>query len=242
MRSLALLACLASLVLSRSAEARLFRQTYGATVPTADGGCTWNPNQDYFVPRSCDTGQYGLYSSCKKSHYLSPACARLHPLYEGYCSPYAGWHYLRRDHVYAKHCGCTPLACERGPWRLDKCRKGCFVLRSTGACGPCPSCNNPQGAVGFCGAGAAEPVGSPEWQAPCDCLGGELPHVEPLAGAPLGKLPIAMLGASRMGGGATAPIAGTGAPNILPMMGVTPAPSAGGMTGGMTGNPWPPGF
>jgi hypothetical protein len=103
------------------AEARLFWQTYGATVP-ADGGCgcSWNVNQDYFVPRTCANGQYGLFSACKCSHYLSPACKYLSPIYTGYCTPYSSCHYRRKDCVYKERCGCTPLKCEYGPWHLQK--------------------------------------------------------------------------------------------------------------------------
>ena len=89
------------------AEGRLFYQTYGATVAAPGGCCAWNVNQDYFVPRYCESGRYGLLSSCKTSHTTSAACRRDHPIYHGYCSPYGSCHYCWRNHVYKAHCGCT---------------------------------------------------------------------------------------------------------------------------------------
>ena len=116
MRSPALLSLLIFCGWATQAEARLFWQTYGSVVPTANGGCTWNTNSDYFIPRHCDTCNYGLYSPCKHDCTTSPACRKCHALYPGYCSPYGCWHYCRRDHVYARKCGCCPNAyC--GPYR-----------------------------------------------------------------------------------------------------------------------------
>jgi hypothetical protein len=126
MRLSVLFAAALALVPAASAHARLFRQTYGATVPTADG-CAWNINQDYFVPRHCDSCRYDLFSACKTGHTRSPACRHLHPVHEGYCTPYGACRYRWRDHVYKKYCGCTPLRHTYGPWKLEKCRKhgGC---------------------------------------------------------------------------------------------------------------------
>lgn len=100
---------------TKPVEARLFRQTFGATVPTADG-CVWNINQDYFVPRHDDSCRYGLFSSCKTSHTTSPASRRAHPLWPGYTTPYGPCRYAWRDHVYQAYCGCAPLAVCFKPW------------------------------------------------------------------------------------------------------------------------------
>ena len=116
------------------AEARLFWQTYGATV-TAHDGCAWNIDQDYFVPRTCDAGRYALLSPCKCDHGTSPACRRLHPVYTGYCTPYGACHYSWRDCVYRSHCGCTPLRVQDDDGRSMKCRKPCYVLRDPYSCG-----------------------------------------------------------------------------------------------------------
>lgn len=122
------------------AEARLFTQTYGSVVPTADGGCAWNTNSDYFVPRHCDTCRYGLYSPCKCDCTTSPACRRCHALYPGYCSPYGCFHYCWRNHVYARKCGCCPVA-YHGPYRPGcgphLCQRG--VMCSGGMC-PAEGC------------------------------------------------------------------------------------------------------
>lgn len=106
------------LVGAPSAHARLFWKTYGSVVPAVcpDGscGCTWNVNQDYFVPRHSDSTRYGLFSPCKHSHTRSPACKTAHPLYPGYCSIYGKCHYAWRNHVYRCHCGCCPIKPYRG--------------------------------------------------------------------------------------------------------------------------------
>ena len=144
MPRLALIAALTTLLMPATADARLFWQTYGATTVGAEGGCHWNLNQDYFVPRHCDSCQYGLFSACKADHSLSPACKNLHPVYAGYCTPYGSCRYKWRDHVYKKHCGCTPLRCEHGPWHLEKCRKHALVKRhaSTGCTGGSDGCSS----------------------------------------------------------------------------------------------------
>ncbi len=176
MRRFALLALATTFAAPTAAHARLFWQTYGSTVP-APGGCAWNLNSDYFVPRTCNVGRYDLFSPCKSSHSLSPACRNLHPVYGGYCTPYGSWHYLRRDHISKKHCGCTPLRHEYGSWHLDKCRKHCHVLRPAAqpACGESYACE-------VCGLDA-------------------IPNVEPLGGETLGTV-VAMAGALRTSGGA----------------------------------------
>jgi len=118
MRYIVLLSLAAGLVWPSLAEARLFRQTYGAIVPTGDStGCQWNVNQDYFVPRHQCTCRYGLFSPCKLSCSRSAACRSCHPLYPGYCHIYTPCRYLWRDHVYRAHCGCKPIRAYHGPWR-----------------------------------------------------------------------------------------------------------------------------
>ncbi|MAT70745.1 MAG: hypothetical protein CMJ58_14615 [Planctomycetaceae bacterium] len=162
------------------AEARLFWTTFGATVPTADG-CAWNVNQDYFVPRHCDTCRYGLYSACKASRSISPACHHLHPLYPGYCTPYGACRYRWRDHTYKVHCGCTPLSCYYGPWRNTSCKHGCRRRTNAANCG----CGC--GAATLC-YGTALPADLGE---PCSvCRSGELPNVETFGGQRLGSLPL----------------------------------------------------
>ena len=119
------------------AEARLFWQTYGSMVPTGDG-CQWNTNSDYFVPRTCDSCRYGLYSPCKKNCATSPACRREHAIYPGYCSPYGCFHYAGRNHIYGRRCGCTPVA-YRGPYRT-----GCQPCSDSGyQGGTCPEAGAP---------------------------------------------------------------------------------------------------
>jgi len=109
-----------SLTASTEAQARLFWQTYGATVPAAEGACNWNVNQDYFVPRHPASCRYELYSPCKSSRYRSPACKSCHPIYSGYCNIYGPCHYRHRNHVYQAYCGCSPVpigcgtGCQRG--------------------------------------------------------------------------------------------------------------------------------
>ncbi len=124
MRPLVLLTLIAALLGANTAQARLFWQTYGSVVPADDCGssCTWNWNQDYFVPRHCSSCRYGLFSPCKTSRTTSPACKWRHPFYPGYCGIYGPCHYGRRDHVYDCHCGCGPV------------RYGCYlpVLRPDG--------------------------------------------------------------------------------------------------------------
>ncbi len=120
MRPLALLTLCFSLVLASTAEARLFWQTYGSTIPAGNGcgtGCTWNWNQDYFIPRHGSTGRYGLYSPCKTSRTTSPASIGDHPRYPGYCNIYGPSHSRRRNHVYQSYCGCTPMEATCVPWR-----------------------------------------------------------------------------------------------------------------------------
>lgn len=115
MRSPALVLLMLIAAWAPPAEARLFWQTYGSMVPTAEG-CQWNTNSDYFVPRYCDSGRYGLFSPAKRACTTSPACRRCHALYPGYCSPYGCFHYCRLNHIYARKCGCSPVA-YRGPYR-----------------------------------------------------------------------------------------------------------------------------
>ncbi len=124
MRYLPWLVLAISLVLASTAEARLFWQTYGSTVPAADGsGCHWNWNQDYFVPRYPSSCHYGLYSPCKSSRSTSPACRSGHPLHPGYCGIYGPCHYRRRNRVYGVHCGCSPILLNRAA--TSGCSAGC---------------------------------------------------------------------------------------------------------------------
>lgn len=151
MRSPAILSLVLCCLVQAPSEARLFWQTYGSVVPTADG-CAWNTNSDYFVPRHCDTGRYGLYSPCKRDCTTSPACRRCHAIYPGYCSPYGCFHYCRRNQIYGRKCGCCPVP-YHGPYR-----PGCgFILSQRGCRGGCAGEICPAGghcAGGFC---AAEP-------------------------------------------------------------------------------------
>lgn len=136
MRLLPLIALCLSLLSATTVEARLFWQTYGSTI-SADGSCgadcTWNSNQDYFVPRHSSSGRYGLFSPCKTSCTTSPACKRCHPDYPGYCGIYGACHYGWRNHVYKAYCGCAPVRACRVPWR-NACDKTC---ESAGCAGNC---------------------------------------------------------------------------------------------------------
>ena len=124
-----------------TAEARLFWQTYGSIVPSADGcGCNWNVNQDYFVPRHPTSSRYGLWSPCKTSCTTSPACKWCHPLYPGYCGIYGPCHYCWRDHVYGFRCGCTLLRIGHSMWRCGhghlghRGRSGCCCGNGQASC------------------------------------------------------------------------------------------------------------
>jgi hypothetical protein len=186
MRKLALFAAL-TLLAPAAAEARLFWQTYGATV-TEDGGCgagcSWNQSQDYFVPRHCDSGRYGLFSPCKADHSRSAACRNLHPFYGGYCTPFGSCRYKWRDHIYKTYCGCMPLRCEYGPWHLKTCGKQSFVHRPAGD--EC-RCEEPVTAIASTAAIAVEGYESEAvW----------LPNVEPFGGERLGSIPALSAGAT----------------------------------------------
>lgn len=164
-----------ALALASTAEARLFWQTYGSTMPTADGcGCTWNWNQDYFVPRHASSCRYGLFSPCKSSCTTSPACKWCHPWYSGYCSIYGPCHYRRRNHVYGCHCGCSPIAACVG--RMKRCGAlgaGCCTAKFC-CCAAGGSCC----AVTACSGGI--------------CFDCEAPlyNVEPAGAAILGSIPV----------------------------------------------------
>ena len=77
-RAAGILALLLVLTSATVAEARLFWQTYGSTLPAAGDcgpaangcGCTWNWNQDYFVPRYPSSGRYDMFSPCSSR----PSC------------------------------------------------------------------------------------------------------------------------------------------------------------------------
>jgi hypothetical protein len=176
LRSLILPVVLALVAACGRAEARLFWQTYGATAATADGcGCAWNVNQDYFVPRHCHTGRYGLFSACKSAHTISPACKNLHPVYAGYCTPYGSCRYKWRDHVYRTYCGCGPLKNHLAAWHLRPCGKHPLVLKhvshEAGCCSGEPT-----------GAGQGFPTMYGELRSSCLC------NVEPFGGEILGSI------------------------------------------------------
>lgn len=194
--AIALSAAAFLLSLTSTADARLFRQTFGSVVPAEDGcGCQWNVNQDYFVPRYATSCRYGLFSPCKTSCTSSPACKRCHPLYPGYCSNYGPLHYCWRNHVYRVHCGCTPirpykcgcafgLGCGCGSGCVDCHGSTCEVpmrvhrccLRLTCKCATMPTCCP-------CGSACCYPheyIEQPHW----------LPHVEPAEFKVLGSIPV----------------------------------------------------
>ena len=143
MRPLVLPMLLVSFACATTAEARLFWQTYGSVVPhdallaegSCGGGCTWNWNQDYFVPRYPSSGRYGLFSPCKVSRTTSPACVWSHPFYPGYCNIYVPLRYKWRNHVYRAHCGCAPLQLCHGP-KHPGCGCGCRLAPGSVSCGP----------------------------------------------------------------------------------------------------------
>jgi hypothetical protein len=217
-------------------HARLFRQTYGAVTPTEEGGCQWNANQDYFVPRHCDSCRYGLFSACKKGHTISPACRHLHPLYAGYCSPYGACRYRWRDHVYKTFCGCTPLRCTYGPWRNEQCKE-CFLLhhnhKPCNACGTYVGCRQTGSGCSHCdwagGSNAIYCSGPTYYNDSLDY--GELPHVEPLGGEILGSIAALPNGSLGSGGSASPALgaipvgAAAGTSGILPALGIPTAPA-----------------
>lgn len=221
MRNLTFLAMLTTLLVASTAEARLFRQTYGATVPAPGGeGCVWNLNQDYFVPRHCDTGRYDLFSACKTGHTRSAACRNLHPIHAGYCTPYGACHYRWRDHVYKKFCGCTPHRCFRGPWRLEQCEGQCRASHE--GCGPSGSSCGYEMTEAWATPGVIGVEESPYL--------GELPNVEPFGGERLGM--IAALAGTSVGGGAAisrpSASAGGSPPPAIPGLGISTQNVGGG--------------
>lgn len=236
------LAIVGALAVTATAHARAFRQTFGATVPVEGGGCVWNLNQDYFVPRQCDSCRYGLFSACKQGHTTSPACRNVHPVYGCYCTPFGECRYKWRDHVYKTYCCCTPQSCYHGPWKLQKCPKHCFALRHKhkcgGGCSGCPDCVDGQCLAGSCSDSSCldSSYGG--------CAGGEafadpmlLPNVEPLEGESLGYIPA--LPRTAMGaraGGAMSGVMPGGMPSLptlpsLPNSGATSTfPANGAMS------------
>jgi hypothetical protein len=220
MRSLATLALAATLVASATfvapstAHARLFWQTYGATVPGPDGcGCAWNLDSDYFVPRTCDSCRYDLFSACKTSHSISPACKYLHPVYGGYCTIYGPAHYKWRDCLYKERCGCTPLKCTYGKWHLEKCRKHCGALKHE-ACGwcareGCGGCGNgacTSGCAVAAGCNACAIAGASGCAACGEFSGDGLANLEPFGGQTLGEVAALPAGMMRAGGGQAMPM------------------------------------
>jgi hypothetical protein len=219
MRTHVLLAALITLLTPAAADARLFWQTYGATV-AVDGGCAWNLNQDYFVPRYCDSGRYGLFSACKTSHARSAACKNLHPIYRGYCTPYSSCRYKWRDHVYQTYCGCTPLSHKYGPWHLEKCSKHPLVLRHSG-----PGCAGTCGIIADMGMSGVA-FGTAERHDLWLC------NVEPLGGEMLGSIPAIATGSAGGGGAAAMATSTPAAPSaqLPPKLNLAPpSASAGGI-------------
>jgi hypothetical protein len=213
----------------QAAVGRHFWQTYGATVASPDGGCAWNLNSDYFVPRHCGSGTYDLFSPCKQHYYRSPACRNLHPVYCGYCTPYGECHYKWRDHVYKKHCGCTPLACHYGPWDLEKCRKH-------GGCAAAGGCAGAVECAGDCWQGAYAPRSPEDRYSVAPYEGDYLPNVEPMELETLGTIAATSLRMQMGGGAMTSGGVMNGAmgmpqgQTLPPPMGLLP-----GTTGGSTG-------
>ena len=189
-----------SLALASTAEARLFWHTYGSIMPTADGcGCTWNWNQDYFVPRHTSSCRYGLFSPCKTSCTISPACKWCHPWYQGYCSIYGPCHYRCRDRIYACRCGCSPIADCIG--RMQFCgvlSPGCCTAQTCGCgqrgCSATSACGVAGGACCVSGGGCdcTTSICCGGMCAPCRANFLETPlyNVEPIGGAILGSIPV----------------------------------------------------
>ena len=173
MRLPVLLTFTVALLGANPAQARLFLQTYGSIVPNDGCGssCTWNANQDFFVPRHCDSCRYGLFSPCKTSCTNSPACWWCHPLYPGYCGVYGPCHYHWRDHVYCCHCGCDPVRSDYRPWR--KCCHGRHGSHKRHGC---------RAGCGGCATHGSYPLVLRP--------GGMLPNVEPAEFQVLGSLPV----------------------------------------------------
>jgi hypothetical protein len=210
LRSLILPVVLSLVAACGRAEARLFWQTYGATVANADGcGCAWNVNQDYFVPRHCHTGRYGLFGGCKSASTISPACKNLHPVYAGYCTPYGPCRYIWRDHVYKTFCGCDPLSRHYGPWHLKPCCKHDFVRKH--ACWEAACC-----------LGVSPTIERGSHAAP-EAL--YLCNVEPFGGELLGSISALTVGPVASGPAATAPSA-TSQP-LPPPLNLTPHTTPG---------------
>lgn len=215
------LAVAAAMAVAATSHARSFRQTYGATVPVEGGGCVWNLKQDYFVPRHCDSCRYDLFSVCKRGRTTSPTCRHRHPVYSCYCTPFGACRYRWRDHVYKTYCGCTPLRCYHGPWRLDKCRKHCFVLRHRHKCGGCETC-----ADGYCVAPMCGQV-----EVGCNVEGGGATCAQPMVLANVESMEVETLGSiaalPRAAGGAGA--GGSALPGPLPNVPTLPGlPAPGG--------------
>ena len=227
MRSPAIVSLLLLCGWANTANARLFWQTYGSVVPTADG-CEWNTNSDYFVPRHCDTGRYGLFSPCKTSCTTSPACRREHAIYPGYCSPYGCLHYCWRNQVYARKCGCCPVP-YHGPIRpgcghlCERCWHGRACLHGNCSHGSCQggSCSYSQS-----GHEAYQRAMCPEVGCICqdDCMC--LPNVESAEFQVLGSISLSgdpLLSSLQLGGPAIgmpltpgAMIPGQMMPNTMP--------------------------
>lgn len=128
MRSLSLLAVLASLTVVTTADGRLYWQTYDSTIATPSGS-DWNHNQYHLVPQRCASCRYDLLSSCKGYPTTPPACKNLHPVYSGCDTAFVEYHYPRHAQVHSKHCDCTLLKRAYGACNLDCYRKHRFVRR-----------------------------------------------------------------------------------------------------------------
>lgn len=230
-----LLATVALLTWNTQAEARLFLQTYGSTIPVhgsaADGcGNTWNWHQDYFVPRHASTCWYGLFSPCKRGQTYSPAALYCSQLYPGYCTAYNAYRYRWRNHVYRTHCGSTPLKPACGKWRSVKCRRGCEprYASTRDECSGSASCEEVCGERVNCN--RANPNCRP-WipeHAVSHCMEGFLPGVEPVGVEMLGSIPVDPADLLLTGALPRAPAAARAAiPGSLPLQLKTMLPSLG---------------
>jgi hypothetical protein len=229
MPRLALIAALTMLLTPATADARLFWQTYGATVGVEDGcggGCHWNLNQDYFVPRHCHSCQYGLFSACKVDHSRSAACRNLHPIYSGYCTPYGSCRYKWRDHVYKTYCGCTPLRCVYGPWHLKKCDKHALVKRHAQPGCICESaaCRRSAVAGSLASSHDAETYNAAPYAIATQPHGAYCPPLEPFGGETLGS--IAALPAGMAGSAPAAATSGTVVNPLPPKLELVPSQPA----------------
>lgn len=238
-KSIISLAAVACLLHANIGHGRLFWPTYGSTVPTRDGlDCAWNANQDFFVPRHCDSGRYDLFGACTKSAYASPACRRMHPGDARYCTPYGSLRSAWRNCVYRQHCRCSGERMDASLCGLDFCwlpssRTGsrCLGSRAVPRSSACASEQACGGAPG---------------DACADRCCGMASYVEPRGGESLGTFSLRLIGGFGVGGGIGGGGlgggglngVGTGLGGTLPNQGVdAQSPNASGF-GGAWGRCW----